>query len=324
MQLGDSKARNDLGALQIVHHGTRDHRFCTSEFAPMKHFGTRAAARERLFDWPEARLISALLDIRSPLYLPDINGVHDPEAFARLIFSSGEAKARLPEDFLERVALSEQEAGEGQEEIVSCLKSAGYDGIGYRNHHEDPGSMSWVILDPSQAHILRDGRAGDSLDPWEYDSGSFTGPATISDSFTLNGRDEGFSHIWEALHEAGDSLPDLSRNEEGWSARWLNDWSPMASFGVFDPEGVPRGFYLEGLLWVDEEARGFGRSALMIEAAADLLGGRPTGEHSGLGMSPEGHAAHLSCLRKIRQKAIENGYVDFDHEDVQIPDLICP
>lgn len=308
-----SKARTDSGALAIVHHGTRDFRFPVSKMAPLSHFGTRAAARERLFDWPEARLISGLLDIRNPLFLPDINGLHDPEPFARLILSREDARARLPDDFLERVLAAEQDAGEGQEEIVKQLQEAGFDGIGYRNHHEDPGSMSWVIFSSEQLHVLRDGRAGDSLDPWEYDEESFIGSSIIRDVFEIDGRDASFDHIWEMMESFSEELPDIAKDERGWTARWLGeDWEPRASLGLFDPDGTARGFYLQGQLWIDEDARGSGKSTLLIQAAADLTGERPTGEHQGLGMSPAGYAAHISALRKIKEAASEMGYLDLE------------
>ena len=310
--LGESAARSETGALQIVHHATREWGFDVARMAPLSHFGTRSAARARVFDWPETRLISALLDIRASLHLPDINGVHDPMPFARLILSRPDTAARLPEDFLARVSRAEEEAGEGMEEIVGHLRMAGYDGIAYRNHHEDPGSMSWVTFSPDQVHVIRDGLAGESLDPWEHSPDQFLGDVLIQPCFEINGRKGWNDHIWRTLSREGPGLPDLARDQQGWTARWLSDWQPRLGLGLLDQKGALRGFYVDGMLWVDPEARGQGRSALLIEAAADLLGGSPLGRQPGLGISPAGYHAHLSALRQIKARAAENGYIDLE------------
>lgn len=78
--------------------------------------------------------------------------------------------------------------------------------------------------------------------------------------------------------------------------------------GLLDPDGIARGFYQGGIAWLDPDARGKGLSALLILAAADILGGRPTGEHSGIGYSAAGIAAHLSALRKACTMACDAGY----------------
>ena len=85
--------------------------------------------------------------------------------------------------------------------------------------------------------------------------------------------------------------------------------------GLLDPGGTPRGFYMGGKLWVDEVSRGSGRSALLIGAAADLLGAPPAQNTEGMGFSPAGHAAHLAAWRRIRETAIENGYLDLEGGD---------
>jgi GNAT superfamily N-acetyltransferase len=312
--LATSEVRSETDALLLVHHATREWGFDPAELAPFTHFGTRAAARQRMFEWGGARLISGLLDIKKPLYLPDLNDNHSLDRLLGLIGAS-DARRRFGPTVRNRILAHEDETGEGFEMLAAELRAAGYDGIGYRNHHEDPGSMSWMILSPDQLRLVRDGPIEGSCDPWEHDAEAFTGPAIVLPVFEIDGRDETYDHLWEALAAEGTDLPDLARSRDGWTARWLVDWEPKATMGLLDPDGTPRGFYMGGQLWVDPEARGAGRSALLIGAAADLLGAPPTQNTSGLGFSPAGFAAHLSAWRRIREEAENNGYLDLGWED---------
>lgn len=315
--LGTSEVRSETDALLIVHHATREWGFGVENLAPFTHFGTRAAARQRMCEWGGARLISGILDIKKPLYLPDLNDNHGLDRLLGLIAVSEAGPAFGPE-VQNRILAHEDETGEGFDLLAAELRSAGYDGIGYRNRHEDPGSMSWMCLSPDQLHVIRDGPIESSRDPWELTADAFTGPAIVLPIFEIDGRDETYEHLWEALGLEGAELPDLARSEDGWSVRWLSDWDPPATMGLLDPDGSPRGFYMGGQLWVDPEARGAGRSALLIGAAADLLGGPPAQNTQGMGFSPAGHAAHLAAHRDARRLAAENGHLDLE-TDVPAP-----
>lgn len=313
--LARSEARSETDALLLVHHATREWGFDPSELAPFTHFGTRAAARQRMFEWGGSRLLSGFLDIKNPLYLPDLNDNHGLDRFLGLLAVS-EAGPAFGREVRERILTHDDETGEGFDLLALELRRAGYDGIGYRNRHEDPGSMSWMITAPDQLRLVRDGPIEGYLDPWEHDLGSFIGRYIIHPVFEIDGRDETYDHLWEALEAEGAEMPDLARSPDGWTARWLPDWEPKATMGLLDPVGAPRGFYMGGQLWLDPEARGAGRSALLIGAAADLLGGPPTQNTDGIGFSPAGHAAHLSAWRRIREAAAENGYLDIEGDDL--------
>ena len=312
--LSRSEVRSETDALLLVHHATREWGFEPSDLAPFTHFGTRSAARQRMFEWGGARLISGFLDIKSPLYLPDLNDNHSLDRLLGLIAAS-EAGPAFGAEVRARILAHEQETGEGFDLLATQMRAAGYDGIGYRNHHEDPGSMSWMILSPDQLCLVRDGPIEGCRDPWELSAEEFTGPAIVLPIFDINGRDEDYDHLWEALENEGETCPDLARSSDGWTARWLPDWEPPATMGLLDPTGAPRGFYMGGQLWVDEGARGESRSSLLIGAAADLLGGPPTQNTSGLGFSPAGHAAHLAAWRRIRAVAADNGYLDLETDE---------
>lgn len=312
--LAASEVRSETDALLLVHHATREWGFDPAELAPFTHFGTRAAARQRMFEWGGARLISGLLDIRRPLYLPDLNDNHGLDRLLGLLAVS-EAGAAFGPEVRGRLFAHEEETGEGFDLLALELRAAGYDGIGYRNRHEDPGSMSWMITAPDQLRLVRDGPIEGSLDPWEHDLDAFIGPSLVLPVFEIDGRCGAYDHLWEALEAEGVDLPDLARSPDGWTVRWLPDWEPPGTMGLLGPDGAARGFYMGGQLWVDPEARGAGRSALLIGAAADLLGDVPTQNRDGLGFSPAGHAAHLSAWRRIRATAVENGYLDLEGDD---------
>lgn len=305
-RLKHSAVRNELGALQLVHHATQKG-FAIEDIAPFSHFGTRTAARAR--GGQDARLISAHLDIRKPLYIADINDEHSPQHIAELIDAAAKGVITTPFD-----ELFSLDPGTMEEYIIEDLRSAGYDGLGYRNLHEDPGSISWMILDASQVMVLRDGPAVASKDAWELSEEAFTGAALVSDVYSIDGSEEDYEHLWDALREEGPSLPIVARDRSGWEARWLDDWEPEATVGLFDPDGPAQGFYMHGQLWIEPEARGAGRSWLMIAAAADLLGGCPAQNPSIMGYSEAGYAAHLAAHRRVLELAEDNGYA---------PDLAC-
>jgi hypothetical protein len=204
-------------------------------------------------------MISAHLDIRNPLWVED-----------------------LGDDPFTGISATDIIAG-------------GYDGLACHG----PSGPAFRILSPDQVLLRFHGPVENSRDPWEITQDAFTGPAIVMDVFEIDGRDENYEHLFEALEEQAEDLPVLARDGTGWEARWLDDWEPPATLGLFDPDGTCQGFYMSGQAWIDEEARGAGRSALMINAAADLMGGSPTQNHGGLGFSEAGYAAHLRAHERL-------------------------
>ena len=304
-RLARTKVRGDDDRILLVHHATNMD-LAAETCLPLTHFGTRAAAKKR--KGGEARMISAFIEMRQPLQIPDINNSHDISLIAELVEA-----VRPGLTGLDTEDLAELEEEEIADALLTGLEAAGFDGLAYRNLHEDPGSMSWMILHPSQVMVVAEGKAIDSRDPWELDEEEFTGPAIVSSVFDIDGESEEFAHLREALEQEGSELAVMSRDDDGWEARWLDDWVPEATMGLFDPDGRARGFYTHGQLWIDPEWRGHGRSRLLIEAAADLLGGCPAQNTQGLGYSEAGFAAHLAARREIRLAAEEAG-IDLEIE----------
>ncbi|MFG6572307.1 hypothetical protein ACGYLO_11940 [Sulfitobacter sp. 1A13353] len=283
-KMKETAVRGETGALQLTHHATLAS--CdVSEIAPFTHFGTRTAARTRMSD-KDARVISAYLDIKNPLRVLDVDDDHSPEHIADIIEQSHPG---LIGDQMEE--MRDLEPGTQEQYLIEILQEAGYDGLSYVNRHEDPGSISWMILSPDQICLHRDQQTM-TVDPWDMDLDRYIGPAMVMEVFSIDGEDENYEHLVESLVEEGGDLPVVARDEEGWEARWLDDWEPPATVGLFDPSGAYKGFYMSGQLWVEPDARGAARSALMINAAADILGDCPTQNWEGMGFSEAGYAAH--------------------------------
>lgn len=305
-RLSRSEVRKEDDGLALVHHATRNEVFDPREIAPFSHFGTRAAAAERIGERGSARLISAFLVIENPIYIPDVNDNHSLKHFVELI-SAYEPAAFIPEHRLNHALEVEQETGEGFEYLADLLLEHGFDGFGYRNRHEDPGSMSWVILRADQIHVVFDGPMLESKSPWELTEKEFIGPAFIAGHFEVNGHDEDYGFIWEAMNHQDENYPIVA-TRGGWKVKWLMDCEPM-TFGLIDPKGEPKGFYSGGASWIEPCDRGKGLSKLMIEAAADILGGCPCQNQHGLGFSKAGYQAHVSAYRQIVEEAEERGYI---------------
>jgi hypothetical protein len=133
------------------------------------HFGTAAAARERIqpavddvaiWDWSRLapHTMAVYLRVENPLRLRDIGAWHDASWLTSALKEAG----------IE--ATSKTVAG-----ITKELKALGYDGIVYTNKFEAIGSESWVAFDPKQikSAIGNSGlfsRESDSLTDWIGDT----------------------------------------------------------------------------------------------------------------------------------------------------------
>jgi len=148
----NSKVVDEHGEPLVVWHGTL-HKF--HEFSPARvgerelgfHFGTRKAAQERLQDlsdvsdvWDhDAPIVSGFyLRLVNPLSLPDLSGNwHD------LIY-------KLPLPQAEKERIDYERRVDHNRTLREVLMGLGYDGVTYKNKHEDRGSVSWIAFDPRQ------------------------------------------------------------------------------------------------------------------------------------------------------------------------------
>lgn len=169
-----------------AYHGSPKRDIRSRRFWPLSHFGTEKAAQDRMkmyakhkkvfgknpdFDY---RIYQVALDINNPAMIKDEDVSHDPTQFAfalhkAKIFSKLEMmtvtvwptiKSTSNEDYdaanqEARKYSRIQQTKVSAKQLIKLLKSKGYDGMVYKNKHEDKGSLSYVILDPSQVRIVR-------------------------------------------------------------------------------------------------------------------------------------------------------------------------
>jgi hypothetical protein len=147
---GDSKVVDENGKPLVVYHGTG----AGDDFNEFKigkdglgiHLGTAQAANEAFdstgTESQHRRIYPSFVRVENPIELPDltfwepkdiVNEVHKKDPSIQFKESS-----HLGSKFY-RI-----------EDVVDALKNAGYDGVKYRNAHEDKGSVSWIVFDPRQ------------------------------------------------------------------------------------------------------------------------------------------------------------------------------
>jgi hypothetical protein len=118
-----------------------------SRFKPFSHFGTEEAALQRANDkglGSSGFLYEASLTVSKSLWIRDSGtGVHTTAG----IMEHLESLLRLN---FEEVS----EASRSSSKAARLLGRYGYDGLVYRNGHEDRGSLSWVALRPQNLTIL--------------------------------------------------------------------------------------------------------------------------------------------------------------------------
>lgn len=293
------------GSVLLLHHATRAD-FDIVDLAPFSHFGSRAAAKARHPGVRDVRLISAFVMARRPIHVPDFNDTHDPHSVARLLFDiDPDTFAGLPSHL---DALGGMDDAVLWEEIARSMDVHGYDALVYRNHHEDPGSISVIVPRRDQLVVVRDGPAHESMDAWDLTEADFVGPAMVDDNiFAISTEDDAIAMALDALR---DSAVTLRRSADGTQIRWIDYWEPEGTVGLVDCQGVPRGVYTGGCAWIDPAFRGNGHAVDLILTAADLVGGNPARNEKGLGFTVAGHAAHVAAHRKAVAYAIEQGLID--------------
>ena len=274
------------GALRLMHRAG-NHNF-------KNRFGFFSGREEVARDATERNLpdmFSAFLDIRFPLIINQ-----RPETLS-------EANTLIHQ----ALGIAPMSVHDGFKTVLRGLEAQGHDGIAFGTW-DIPDQILWLPIWENSIYPQLSGPAHDNRAPWQISVEDWAGLAIISDIFEIDGRDEEYEHLFDALDHDGKDLPVLARDEANWTVRWLNTWEPEATMGLFDSTGQACGFYTSGELWIDEPARGAGRSVMMILAAADLMGASPVQNEKGLGYSPAGYAAHMAACRMATEQGFARGF----------------
>lgn len=156
-----SKVVGANGEPLVVFHAT-PHSFPISEFKPFSHFGSVAAANkiaddEKYFFWRKwdagdcnLKTIPAFLSLKNPLKVKDF-GSDIPFMIAgklkQLAENDGDNFSELKTFLNCPLKLNRDK---WVQNLVIIIKRLGYDGFYYNNHHEDSGSVSYIVFDASQ------------------------------------------------------------------------------------------------------------------------------------------------------------------------------
>jgi hypothetical protein len=166
---GDTPLKDSDGLPVVFYHGT------TSDFSQFElnglgiHVGTMKAANDRLhllgahFD---GAIMPVVARCQRLLELPDI-GWEFPASVMDELFNhgvvDGDAADRL---FLQvdRLTAEDEWHPEAFALVREAILAAGYDGIVYQNDCEDPGSLSYIVLRPSDLKSALGNSGAFSLD----------------------------------------------------------------------------------------------------------------------------------------------------------------
>jgi len=149
----NSKVVNPDGSPAVVYHGTtskQDFQAFTQTRDIGAHFGTSQAANDRLdAEGGHGRVYPVFLSIQNPLEMHDMETWEPGDIIDTLVAHEKlpEGAERTDKDVLR--ALSSQGAA-AWDAVKRVMRRLGYDGIRYENAIEDPGSISWIVLDPGQ------------------------------------------------------------------------------------------------------------------------------------------------------------------------------
>jgi hypothetical protein len=138
-----------------------------STFAPLTHFGSREAALHRARGLAETGLPVTLYEVQ--LALGAVRQISDLPSGDRSAHHSWlrltdhlhyDTRPRvLSAQERDQILLAAAPAGSnsaaGMATLVAILRARGIDTLAYANRFEDPGSLSWIILDSARVTIIR-------------------------------------------------------------------------------------------------------------------------------------------------------------------------
>jgi hypothetical protein len=158
----------------VAYHGTTD---TINQFRPLTHFGTEAAARDRM-DYKKntnGKIYKVQLDIRNPFTIKDFPGIHYDRVYAFELRD----KKKISQEEMEKITML-QDPAQLRAALLAKVRELGYDGFVYKNRYEDKGNISYVILDPSQAKILEVIPVGEETTTENFAAGKVKGKITLS------------------------------------------------------------------------------------------------------------------------------------------------
>ena len=284
-----TQVKGKNGALRLMH------RAGTPDFGnTLEIFFGREKAASNAVDRNIPDLFSAFLDIRFPL----------------IINQHPETPSEINTLIHETLGIGPMSVDDGFKTLLRELETQGYDGIAFGTL-DIPDQILWIPIWEDSIYPQLSGPVHDNRSPWQINVEEWTnsrGIGGMCDINEINGRDKEYEHLFNALYHGGKDLPVLACDAKNWTVRWLNTWKRKATMGLFNPDGQPCGFYSGRRLWIDEPARGFGRSAMLIIARADLMGASPTQNETGLAYSPAGYLAHIAACRRAMEHGFARGF----------------
>jgi len=140
----------------IVYHGSLDE-IEAKDFRPLTHFGTFKSALQRAGensyragfmggDFDDVILHQVSLRMNNPVRIRDgKNLLHSAIKMADMLYYTVK---KITSDERDLIISTNEEKRNSQ--LVNVLKNKGYDGMVYKNCHEDAGKDSYIIFDSSQ------------------------------------------------------------------------------------------------------------------------------------------------------------------------------
>lgn len=131
-----------------------------AEAVPFMHLGTREAALARAETFRAPFLLHEVeLETRASLRVNDsVAAQHPVDGIVEWLETELGLDFALVDELLMK-AREEQGAGvprslAGGGMVAAVLRERGIDALSYENEVEDPGSISWIVLDPARARIV--------------------------------------------------------------------------------------------------------------------------------------------------------------------------
>lgn len=136
-----------------------------TSFAPLSHFGSRAAALQRATNAVHQnrpmKLYEVNLNSENPLRIRDLTSKirssnHNWSNLADLLhYTVKKITAAERDSIYAAAAPSGTNSEGGTQRLIEVLQSHGWDALVYKNEFEDAGSQSWISLTAAQVQIVK-------------------------------------------------------------------------------------------------------------------------------------------------------------------------